>query len=186
MMKLPELYEIERLRKKFGITQMELAEKAGISQSLIARVESGSVDPRYSKVARIFKALDEMKSKGIRARDIMTGKVVGISAGDSMEKAANVMKRHDVSQLPVFDDKKQVGSVSERVILDEIAKGVDVHALSKRKVREFMDEAFPVVSLNAPLTSISVLLDSRLAVLIVDKGEIKGIVTNADLLKVIR
>jgi len=185
-MKPPELHEIERLRKKFGVTQTELAEKAGISQSLIARVESGKVDPRYSKVARIFKALEDMKSKGIRARDIMTRKVVGIQAGDSMEKAAGIMKRYDVSQLPVFEGKKQVGSISERVILDEIAKGADVHALSKRKVREFMDEPFPVVSLNAPLTSISVLLENRLAVLIVDKGEIKGIVTNADLLKVIR
>jgi len=66
-MKPPELHDIERLRKRFGLTQEELARKAGISQSLIARVESGMVDPRYSRIAKIFVALDEMKSKGIRA-----------------------------------------------------------------------------------------------------------------------
>jgi len=185
-MKPPELHDIERLRKKFGLTQEGLAKKAGISQSLIARVESGLVDPRYSKVARIFEALDEMKSKGIRAKELMSRKVVGIQAGDSMDKAASVMKRYDVSQLPVLKGKRQVGSISERVILDEIAKGADVHALSEKKVSEFMEAAFPVVSLNAPLTTLSVLLENRPAVLIVDRGEIKGVVSRADLLKVIR
>jgi len=185
-MKPPELHDIERMRKKFGLTQEELAKKAGISQSLVARVESGAVDPRYSKIARIFEALDEMKSKGIRARELMTGKVVGIQARDSMEKAASVMKGYDVSQLPVLKGKKQIGSISERIILDEIAKGIDVHVLSERKVSEFMEEPFPVVSLNAPLTSLSVLLENRPAVLIVDRGEIRGIVSRADLLKVIR
>lgn len=185
-MKPPELHDIERLRKKFGLTQEGLAKKAGISQSLIARVESGLVDPRYSKVARIFEALDEMKSKGIRAKELMSRKVVGIQAGDSMDKAASVMKRYDVSQLPVLKGKRPVGSISERVILDEIAKGIDVHALSEKKVSEFMEDAFPVVSLNAPLTSLSVLLENHSAVLIVDGGEIKGVVSRADLLKVIR
>jgi len=103
-----------------------------------------------------------------------------------MGKATRVMKRHDVSQLPVFEGKKQAGSISERVILDEIAKGTDVHALSEKKVSEFMEDAFPLVSLNAPLTSLSVLLENRPAVLIVGGGKIKGIVTNADLLKVVR
>ncbi len=185
-MKPPELQDIERLRKRFGLTQEELARKAGISQSLIARIESGKVDPCYSRVARIFEALDEMKSRGIRARELMTGRVVRIQAGDSMEKATRVMKRYDVSQLPVLKGKKQVGSISERVILDEIAKGTDVHTLSEKKVSEFMEDAFPVVSPNAPLTSLSALLENHPAVLIVDRGDIRGIISRADLLKVIR
>ena len=58
MVRLPPLEEIERLRKKFGLTQTELAEKASVSQSLIARLEAQSVDPRYSKVASVFEALE--------------------------------------------------------------------------------------------------------------------------------
>jgi len=35
---LPTLEEIKKLRKKLGLTQQELAEESGVSQSLIAKV----------------------------------------------------------------------------------------------------------------------------------------------------
>ena len=53
-MELMDLSEIKRLRGKLGITQSELAKRAGVSQALIARIENKSVDPRYSKVVDIF------------------------------------------------------------------------------------------------------------------------------------
>ncbi|MHA1431033.1 MAG: helix-turn-helix domain-containing protein, partial [Candidatus Freyarchaeota archaeon] len=56
MFRLPTPEDIKRLRKKVGLTQTELAEKAGVSQSLIARIESGSVDPRLSTLQRILNA----------------------------------------------------------------------------------------------------------------------------------
>lgn len=184
-MLLPELSEIGKLRKKFGITQSELARISGISQSLIARVESNTVDPRYSKIARIFRALEMVKGRGITASEIMSPDVVSIQLKESMEKAAERMKRHNVSQMPVFDRKRAVGSISEEIILDQIARGVDIHALSKKRVEEFMVDSFPVVSVNTPLATISVLLEYNKAVLVVKRGDIKGIITNADLLKVI-
>jgi len=35
---LPTLEEIKKLRKKLGLTQQELAEESGVSQSLIAKI----------------------------------------------------------------------------------------------------------------------------------------------------
>ncbi|RLI88102.1 MAG: transcriptional regulator [Candidatus Altiarchaeales archaeon] len=185
-MQLPNLDDICRLRKKFGITQTELAKKAGVSQSLIARVEAGSVDPRYSKVVKIFKALEDIRGKGITAGEIMTKNVVGVQVEDPLGKATNKMRRYNVSQMPVFDKKKPVGSISEGVILDQISKGVDIHSISKKKVGEFMEDPFPSVNPKTTLSTISVLLENNKAVLLVEKGKIKGIVTNADLLKVVR
>ncbi len=184
-MLLPELSEIGKLRKKLGITQSELARISGISQSLIARVESNTVDPRYSKIARIFRALNELRGKGITASRIMSRNVVSVQLTDSIEKAAERMKKHNVSQMPVFDGKKIVGSISEDIILEQIAKGADIHELSRKRVEEFLDDSFPVVSVNTPLSTISVLLEYNKAVLVVKRGEIKGIITNADLLKVV-
>ncbi|MBS3124223.1 helix-turn-helix domain-containing protein [Candidatus Woesearchaeota archaeon] len=40
---LRNITEIGLLRKRFGLTQKELAANSGVSQSLIAKIESGSV-----------------------------------------------------------------------------------------------------------------------------------------------
>ena len=36
---LPEILELRRMRKVIGLTQDELAQRAGISQSMIAKIE---------------------------------------------------------------------------------------------------------------------------------------------------
>ena len=55
--------EIKVIRKNLDLTQEELSRLSGISQSLIARIEAGTVDPSFSKAERIFSALEKAKSK---------------------------------------------------------------------------------------------------------------------------
>src|SRR3989442_5090468 len=55
---LPSLGEIPKKRKELGLTQSRLAVSAGVSQSIIAKIEAGSVDPSYSVVQRLFSALE--------------------------------------------------------------------------------------------------------------------------------
>ncbi len=184
-MDLPSLSEIKKYRKKLGITQTELSEKAGISQSLIARVEAGSVDPRYSKVEKIFRALNELKQEEIKAEEIMTTGVVNVNAKEPLSKAVELMKQHNVSQLPVFRKKKIVGSISEEVVLNQISQGIDVKDMGSKSVNTYMQESFPSVGIGTPLSTISKLLEHNKAVLVTSKGRVKGIVTNADLLKVL-
>ena len=42
------LDEISKLRKKLGISQSELSELSGVSQSLIAKLEAKKIDPSYT------------------------------------------------------------------------------------------------------------------------------------------
>ena len=184
-MQLPDLGEIARERRKLGLTQADLAVKAGVSQSLIARIEAGTVDPRYSNVVGVFTALDELKGREVAAREIMTKNVVGLQVDNTMEKAAAKMKEKGVSQMPVFDGDSIVGSISEKTILDQIARGVDGKTLSNEKVSAYMDAAFPTVNPETPLSVLSALLEYNTAVIVQDKGATKGIITNADLLKMI-
>lgn len=50
---------IEELRQKSGLTQAQLAKKAGVSQPMIARLERGDQDriPTLSTINKIFVAL---------------------------------------------------------------------------------------------------------------------------------
>jgi transcriptional regulator with XRE-family HTH domain len=43
-------------RKKAGLTQRELAAKAGVPQSTIGRIESGAVDPRMETLNALLRA----------------------------------------------------------------------------------------------------------------------------------
>lgn len=44
-MQIPTGEDIRAARKNKGLTQSEVAERAGVSQPLIARIESNDVDP---------------------------------------------------------------------------------------------------------------------------------------------
>lgn len=49
--------EVRRLRLERGLSQQELAERIGLSQSVIARLEAGGVEPRLSTLDRVAEAL---------------------------------------------------------------------------------------------------------------------------------
>lgn len=51
-------HQIVRLRIARGLTQAQLAERVGTTQSSIARLESGSREPSLSFLRRVVKALD--------------------------------------------------------------------------------------------------------------------------------
>jgi len=186
---LPELSEIMKLRKKLGLTQRELAKLSGVSQSLIAKIESGKIIPSYSKVKIIFDTLENLEEKvfkvNIKAGDIMNKKVVGVKSNDKVIKASQIMLKHGFSQLPVFSKGRLVGSISEKDIMNILSKGLKMEELSNIYVCDVMDEPFPQIPVKTPLSVIITLLQTFNAVLVVNKGRVAGIITKADVLKVI-
>src|SRR5713101_7020668 len=114
-MLLPSLGDIARKRKELGLTQSKLALLAGVSQSIIAKIESGSVDPSYSVVARIMGALDRTGiTPFLRVSQLMSRPVVSISKMSLVRDAVDLMRKRGYSQLPVFDGSRCIGSISEK------------------------------------------------------------------------
>jgi predicted transcriptional regulator len=182
----PPLEEIANKRRLLGLKQSELAKLAGVSQSLIAKLESGKIDSSYTKVTTIFDVLErlEVKTK-IQAGKMLQKEVVGIQRNEPVSKAVQLMKNHGFSQLPVFDGKQPVGSISEKAILRQILAGKDLAQISALPTEEVMEEAFPQVDEDAPISLISNLLQVYSAVLVSKKGRVVGIITKADLLRML-
>src|SRR3989344_9147462 len=181
---LPQIEEIKRKRKGLNITQFKLAKLVGVSQSLIAKLESGRLDPSYSNAEKIFAALEKLEvSDSKKVKNVMNGKVYKVEISDTVKAAINLMKKNGISQLPVFDGKNNVGSISEKTILDKLAAGESMDSLVGNKVEEMMDGPFPTVDEDLPVKAAAQLLQYSQGLLVLRKGRFVGFVTKADLLK---
>jgi len=183
---LPSIEEVAKKRRIIGLTQQKLAKLAGVSQSLIAKLESQKIDPAYTKVKSIFDTLEKLQTTTeVLAEEVLHNKVIGVQKTDLVSKAVQTMAEHGYSQLPVFDGEHAVGSISEKTIIGKVSAGKDLSQVSNLSVGQVMEEAFPQVGEDAPLPLISSLLQVYSAVLILSKGKVVGIVTKADLLKML-
>jgi predicted transcriptional regulator len=172
-----EISEVKVIRKKLGMTQSELASRAGVSQSLIAKIEAGLIDPTYSKAKKIIDALGTIKAKEEqKLSDVMQKKIIHAEPSTRIKEAISMMKRHNISQMPVMHEGKCVGLVTEAIILDSL------FAKKPKEVGEIMAECPPIVSKNASISVASDLLRHYPTILVSEHGKITGIVTKSDVL----
>lgn len=183
-MTLPSLEDLKKLRKKLGITQDELAQKTGVSQPLIARIESMDVDPRYSTFKKIYETLEEAKKERLPAREVMHSPVTSISADQDIKDAIEIMRKSDFSQLPVVENDIPIGSVSEKTIVEEIETSGPERVIDK-EARKIMENSFPTVSPTTDLYAVINMLEYAPAVLVTKKGKLKGVITKQDIMKIV-
>jgi predicted transcriptional regulator len=177
---LPDISEIKKERTSLGIKQKQLAKLAGVSQSLIAKLESGKIDPSYSKVRRIFEVLRNVKqSEQKTAKEIMTKTIIAASPSENLKEIVIRMKAANISQAPVIANNMQVGSLSDQTIVNAINKyGIRYDSL---KVRDVMDPGLPIVEEGSPIESIKSLLKFSPAILVSKNGKIVGIISRSNL-----
>lgn len=186
LLRLPTGRELREKRLELGLTQKHVAEKAGISQPLVARIEKGGVDPRLSTLGRLVDVLNEASTEKLpRAADLISGGIAWVNPGDPVRKAVQIMREGGFSQLPVMDRGKAVGICSEGKLIDLVRQTDDPKRVGRRKVSDIMGGAPPTVSPETPFSTLEGLLHDHPAVVVVDEGRAMGIITNSDLLSVI-
>ncbi|MFH1294550.1 MAG: CBS domain-containing protein [Candidatus Aenigmatarchaeota archaeon] len=174
-----ELGDVRKLRKKVGLTQHELAVRAGVSQSLLAKIETGKISPGYERVKKIFAVIDQItKKKEVKASEVATRKVISISMTETVSVAIKKMGLHKISQMPVIDRGKSVGLLTESCIIEKMNKGFSAGS----HVADIMDGAPPTVSEDVGMEVVIGLLKHFPIVLVTDKGDITGVITKSDVL----
>ena len=102
---LPDIKSIKMRRKILGITQKDLARHTETSQSFIAKLESGRINPSYrhmKKILDFIESLEIKESEELRAKEVYRKSVLSVSVSDKIPAVVRLMKRHGISQLPVF------------------------------------------------------------------------------------
>jgi predicted transcriptional regulator len=169
---------LKRMRKEAGLTQKRLAELAGVSQAHIAKIEEEKVDPRLSTINKILQILTEWKEK--KCRDIMTRKVLFARLRDKILDTGEKMIRYAISQVPVLDGNKVVGTVTEESIMRLLGSNI-----IDQTVENIMDSPLPFVDEETDVEEVRTLLKTYPGVLVTEDKKFVGIITRSDLLKAI-
>jgi predicted transcriptional regulator len=187
---LPTIEEIGKMRKNLGISQKELARTCGVSQSYIARMEKGSINPTYDKIRKIYDYLSVFSKKAesfdLIASKIMSKSVITCHLNDPIISALNTMREKGYSQLPVVNgENKIMGTITEADVNEILLKGTPIESLKNLSVRKVMGPSLPQMPMNTPVSVIYPILRFSNAVLVMDGGELKGIISKADILKAV-
>src|SRR5437867_2958874 len=105
--------------------------------------------------------------------------LVSVPLGITVEQAVNLMREHDISQVPVIEGGEVVGSISETRILDILVSD----PMAKRKpVAEYMEKPFPVISADASLEEVAHNIDHQTPAILVKHVGGYDIITKSDLI----
>ncbi|WP_094228316.1 CBS domain-containing protein [Methanolobus psychrotolerans] len=183
-MQLPSPDELKQKRIDLGLTQSDLAKRAGVSQPLIARIEAGDVDPRLSTLRKIIDVFNDIEKEDIYLRDIMNRELISVSPDESVDTAVQIMEKYNISQIPVIHEGISVGSISEDMIVRSMTDKKS-SVVSHMKIGDIMGDSFPTLPPNTDVKTASYMLEKHPAVLVLEKGHVTGVVTKYDILKLL-
>ena len=105
--------------------------------------------------------------------------LIWASPSDRVGDALSKMNEMGLTQLPVLEEGKPVGSLRENRVLSRVVKNRD---LLDSAVKEVMEASFPTVDVDASSNEVTKRLQSSPAVLVEEYGRIIGIITRHDVL----
>ncbi|WP_425093785.1 DUF294 nucleotidyltransferase-like domain-containing protein [Tropicimonas sp. S265A] len=140
-------------------------------------------NPSVAKFFKRSRTGDSRKTDLSTARisELMSRQVIGVTPGQSVQRAAQVMRERGVSSLAVVDGGRLVGIVTVRDMTRALADGVS----PEEKVTTLMTAdpvSLPPEALGTDV--LHTMLERRIGHLpITDKGTLVGIVTQTDLIR---
>ncbi len=117
------------------------------------------------------------------ARPYTSKNAITISPSETLQSVYRKMKTYDVSQLPVMDNGKLVGIVTETDILLAVTgnpKGFTI------QVEKAMARNLVTIEVSRPMQDLLPLFERNMVAIIVENGEFLGLVTPIDLLQYLR
>ena len=179
------LTEIRRRRVALGVSLGDLARAVGRSDATLSRIERGQIQPSYELVQRILTFLEAQEGVAtpkLTVGDLRSRSLVTIGSTAYLTEAAQRMESGGFSQLPVVDDGRVVGALSESALLRALGEP----SVRRARVRDVLETAYPVVDESFPADLLPPILGRYPAVLVAHRGELNGIVTKADLIRGLR
>jgi cystathionine beta-synthase len=108
-------------------------------------------------------------------------RILSVAPTETVAEALAQMDKHGVTQMPVIEEGKSVGSVRENRLLAKVLGDRDLLGAT---VGQVMEPGFPVIDVDAGSAEVTRQLRRHPAVLVEEFGRITGIITRHDMLDV--
>jgi len=124
----------------------------------------------------------------MKVKEIMTTKIITADKDDSLKHVLDLMKKYDITKIPVTEEKKFFGLVTDNVIAYKLGsirkRGITASRLHASSVTE---NAVSVISSEEEVKNIlkTVGEPGPTMLPVVEKGKLVGVVTKADLLPLV-
>jgi homoserine dehydrogenase len=121
---------------------------------------------------------------GLEVGAVAQKRVATVDAHSPLGAAVKLMRKKGISQIPVTRGGVSVGTLSERAVID-VMLGRGRKRLDEIRVSEVMGDPLPEIGPSTPLVAVARMLERRPAVLVTRGLDVLGIVTRADLLRLV-
>ena len=105
--------------------------------------------------------------------------LVSVTPANTVAEALEKMDELGVTQIPVLEEGRAVGSLRENRVLAKVVRNRD---LLNSSVSEVMEASFPTVDVDVSSSEVARRLQTSAAVLVEEYGRIVGIITRHDVL----
>ena len=136
---------------------------------------------------------DWMRERGflereLQVKDLLNMKkekgFLAVNAENSVREVLEIMKKHEISQMPVVQNSDMVGSITESAVLSFLLENPEENGA--RKIGIIMAEPFPLVDEDLPFRQLSKFLSKSIpAVIACDRAGRRHILTQYDLLQAV-
>ena len=111
----------------------------------------------------------------------MKREVIAINPDISIREASKVMSQHNIGSLLVLDDEKLVGILTERDVLNLVARGEN---LDEVKVKDVMSRDVITIESDKKIEdAVDLMLKHKIKKLpVMESGKIVGIITTSDII----
>jgi cystathionine beta-synthase len=120
-----------------------------------------------------------------RVKQILTQKkdippIISVGPQDILSKAVSLLHEYNISQLPVIERKKVVGSLDEACLMKLLHDGID---FTKEPISAVMGKPLPTIDEEVDATeAYRLLLSGTVGVIVTRQGDAEAVITRTDLI----
>jgi cystathionine beta-synthase len=112
----------------------------------------------------------------------MSKNIISTKPNSTIKNAVELMNKYNISQLPIIEGSQNFGSITSKKIQKILTDNPDLINAEVDLIKEL---PFPEIEKDWDVRDISNLLTNYPAVLVKEQGKYRGILTDADLLKLV-